>query len=289
MFSWIRRRCSYANVVATFALFFAMTGGALAASHYLITSTKQIKPSVLSALKGKAGLTGPAGPAGTAGAVGAKGETGATGTGTPGVEGHEGKEGKEGPKGKEGKEGHEGKEGLPGVIHPGETLAPGASETGMWAASGSSDAGKLCVPEAEEAPVITREGGSSGCPTGYTYQAFGSLAVGAISFTIPLAAPLGEQEVSDVAYEGHIAGHCEGSFEEPTAEPGNLCVYEGSYRNNALGGLVVPDFADVGNGSGALKTGAIVFAIPENSSDGGIVHEGPVFASGSWAVTAPAA
>jgi hypothetical protein len=286
MFSWIRRRCSYANVVATFALFFAMTGGALAAGHYLITSTKQIKPSVLKSLAGKAG---PAGPAGTAGAVGAKGESGASGTGTPGVEGHEGKEGKEGPKGKEGKEGPEGKEGLPGVIHPGETLASGASETGMWAASGSGDRGGLCVPEAEGAPVITREGGSSGCPTGYTLEELGSLAVGAISFTIPLAAPLGEHEVSYVAYQGHVAGHCEGSFEEPTAEPGNLCVYEGPDRLNALGGVVEPDLADVGNGSGALKTGAIVVAIPENPSGGGIVHEEPVFASGSWAVTAPAA
>jgi hypothetical protein len=282
MFSWIRRRCSYANVVATFALFFAMTGGALAASHYLITSTKQIKPSVLKSLVGKAG---PAGPAGLAGAAGARGESGASGTGTPGVEGHEGKEG---PKGKEGKEGREGKEGLPGVIHPGETLAPGASETGMWAASGSGDEGNLCVPEAEKAPVITSEAGS-GCPTKYTHEEFGSLAVGAISFTIPLAAPLGGQEVSDVAYEGHVAGHCEGSFEEPTAEPGNLCVYEGPYRTNALGGLVVPDFTDVGKESGALKTGAIVIAIPENPSGGGIVQQGPVFASGSWAVTAPAA
>jgi hypothetical protein len=285
MFSALRRRLTYANVAATLALFFAMTGGALAAGHYLITSTKQIKPSVLKSLAGKAGPAGPAGPAGAAGAKGETGATGTTGTGAPGVEG---KEGKEGPKGKEG---HEGKEGLPGVIHPGETLVPGASETGMWAASGSGDEGKLCVPEAAEAPVITSESGSNGCPTGYTHkEAFGSLAVGAISFTVPLAAPLGEQAVSYIAYQGqNIAGHCEGSFEEPTAEPGNLCVYESPSRNNALGGLVAPDLADVGKESGALKTGAIVIAIPENPSDGGIVQEGPVFASGSWAVTAPAA
>jgi hypothetical protein len=39
MFSPIRRHLSYANVVATMALVFAMSGSALAAKHYLITST----------------------------------------------------------------------------------------------------------------------------------------------------------------------------------------------------------------------------------------------------------
>jgi hypothetical protein len=48
------RHLSYANVVSTLALLFAMTGGALAASHYVITSTKQIKPSVLEKLTPKA-------------------------------------------------------------------------------------------------------------------------------------------------------------------------------------------------------------------------------------------
>jgi len=48
------RHLSYANVVSTLALLFAMTGGALAASHYVITSTKQIKPSVLKKLTPKA-------------------------------------------------------------------------------------------------------------------------------------------------------------------------------------------------------------------------------------------
>jgi cytoskeletal protein RodZ len=46
----MRRRLNYANVTATLALFFAMSGGALAAKHYLINSTKQINPKVLKAL-----------------------------------------------------------------------------------------------------------------------------------------------------------------------------------------------------------------------------------------------
>ena len=73
----LRRHLNYANVVATLALVFAMSGGALAASHYLINSTKQIKPSVLKKLKGSKGARG---APGTKGLTGATGATGATGT-----------------------------------------------------------------------------------------------------------------------------------------------------------------------------------------------------------------
>jgi hypothetical protein len=79
------RRASYANVVSTIALFFALGGGALAATHYLITSTKQIKPSVLQALRGRSGRPG---PAGTPGANGTNGTNGASATnGAPGATG----------------------------------------------------------------------------------------------------------------------------------------------------------------------------------------------------------
>ncbi|HWX44870.1 MAG TPA: hypothetical protein VNY52_06075 [Solirubrobacteraceae bacterium] len=74
-----RRYLTYANVTATLALVFAMSGGALAAKHYLINSTGQINPKVLKKLRGRTGLrgipgvegpTGPAGPAGPGGAIG---------------------------------------------------------------------------------------------------------------------------------------------------------------------------------------------------------------------------
>jgi hypothetical protein len=87
MFTAISRRLTYANVAATLALLFSMTGGALAAKHYLVNSTKQINPKVLKKLKGsngsngKNGATGPAGPAGVPGAPGGKGETGPRGPG----------------------------------------------------------------------------------------------------------------------------------------------------------------------------------------------------------------
>jgi hypothetical protein len=90
-----RRRFNYASVTATLALVFAMSGGALAASHYVITSTKQLSPKVLKALKGN------------------KGSRGATG--------------KEGPPGKPGPQGKEGKAGAPsdgyGISKPNPTGA----------------------------------------------------------------------------------------------------------------------------------------------------------------------
>jgi Collagen triple helix repeat (20 copies) len=75
----MRRRLSYANVVATLALVFAMSGGALAASHYLINSTKQINPKVLKKLKGASGKNGLTGASGASGAPGAAGKEGAQG------------------------------------------------------------------------------------------------------------------------------------------------------------------------------------------------------------------
>lgn len=65
-------------IVALFALTLSMGGGvALAAKHYLITSTNQISPKVLTKLKGSQGRQG---PQGTQGPQGAKGDAGANGT-----------------------------------------------------------------------------------------------------------------------------------------------------------------------------------------------------------------
>ena len=86
------RKPSTATVIASAALFCAIGGTAIAASHYLITSTAQIKPSVLSKLRGDVGATGPAGadgrtgPTGSPGVSGGVGATGGTGvTGVTGV------------------------------------------------------------------------------------------------------------------------------------------------------------------------------------------------------------
>jgi hypothetical protein len=212
MFSRIRKHFTYTNLVLTLALVFAMTGGAYAASKYLITSTKQIKPSVLKQLQGKTGAKGPAGPQGPSGPAGAKGETG------PG--------GKEGPAGKTGSNGEsvsakevkttettcsklggssfttastttlacngkEGKEGSPWTV--GGTLPKGKSEEGVWSAT----IGK------------NFEGGLSGYAP--------------ISFTIPLATAPTVVYITEAA--GSHAPECAGTAAEPQAAEGFVCVY----------------------------------------------------------------
>jgi hypothetical protein len=118
----MRRRLSYANITATLALVFAMSGGAMAANHYLINSTKQINPKVLKKLTGKPGTNG------TAGATGATGATGTTGpAGSPGTAGAKGEKGETGSKGETGPKGEAGLSAL-------STLPAGDSESGEVAA-----------------------------------------------------------------------------------------------------------------------------------------------------------
>jgi hypothetical protein len=88
----MRRRISPATAIACVALVFSMVGTGIAAHTYLITSTSQIKPSVLKKLRGNRGraglpgVPGARGPAGSAGPAGATGPAGAMGnTGPNGV------------------------------------------------------------------------------------------------------------------------------------------------------------------------------------------------------------
>jgi hypothetical protein len=73
------RKPSPALALAGLALFIALGGSAVAAHHFLITSPRQIKPSVLRALHGARGPAGPAGPAGAQGATGSPGPQGPAG------------------------------------------------------------------------------------------------------------------------------------------------------------------------------------------------------------------
>ena len=232
MFARIRRRITYANVAVTFALVFAMSGGAYAAGRYAITSTRQISPKVLKSLKGARGNTG---PAGTAGPQGPAGPTG--GQGAAGAKGETGPKGEKGEAGAPGKPGEPGKEGSPWTA--GGTLPSEKTEKGVWA---------ITIPPPVEAEP------------GFTT----SLDRASISFNIPL-------ETAPTAVflkENEKQTGCQGTAEEPTAEPGYLCVYAELEIKPPVGlnvGVVRPFGAIVGTNGG---------------EPGGM-------AVGSWAVTAP--
>jgi Collagen triple helix repeat (20 copies) len=133
MWSGIRRH--YANVTATLALVFAMSGGALAAKHYLITSTGQISPKVLKKLRSGVGPTGATGATGAVGKEGSPGKTGAAGKegspGKTGPAGAEGSPGKTGPAGAEGSPGKTGPAGAPGS-GPSTAFTTNSGENWLW-------------------------------------------------------------------------------------------------------------------------------------------------------------
>lgn len=131
------KHLSYANVVATAALVLAMAGGAFAASHYLITSTGQISPTVLGKLKGRRGPAGPRGPRGPQEITSIRQITpnvlrklrGRRGPGGPqGPSGAIGPQGPTGPQGNKGPAGQRGEQGPPGQARAYAKIRPGEAQ-----------------------------------------------------------------------------------------------------------------------------------------------------------------
>jgi hypothetical protein len=243
-------------IVAIVALVAALGGGAYAATSSTGKATasakqgkqgKQGKPGK----SGPAGPQGPAGPAGPAGAAGAKGDTGAAGSnGTNGSPGAAGKsvisasfEGTDEPAGE------------PCEEQGGNSIEVEGSGVKRYACNGTAGAPGSPWTAGGTLPVGATETGA------FTFfeaePAEEGTAYAAISFPIPLAAPL------DAAHVVHITTaenpdpvHCTGSQAEPKAASGYLCEYSGAEFGTEYLAITKPENA--GGAAGASTAGALI-------------------------------
>jgi hypothetical protein len=272
MLSFMRRRFTFANVVLTLALVFAMTGGAYAAKKYIITSTKQISPKVLKQLTGK---RGPAGPQGLPGATG--------GTGLQGPQGPKGDKGDKGDPGTPGGAGANGKSviskeftGESGKCKEGgsEFEVEGSSATPTYACNGEKGAGgsSTCLASGQ------RELGQYSINAVVNTENVEKNMYAPISFTIPLC-PGKEVTANFIANGETLPSGCKGDFTKPEAEPGHLCVFEnfGNGFNSTAKGAFLS--AETNSGITQQSGTNLVFKFE--------VEGGHIFDLGDWVVTAP--
>ena len=299
----LRKHVTPATALAFVALVFAVTGGAFAASGASVSSTrggltastvKKKKPALTGkpgprGPRGPAGPAGPAGTAGPAGPAGAKGDNGAAGanggTGNEGPQGKEGTPGTNGTNGKNGKTvvvGEEAKGGPNCAGEGGSSFEVEGSGTKHYACNGSPWTPNNTLP-----PKATETG---------TWSMTGLSAVGGsvyvpISFSIPLGGGFrGAREIKlhFVEFEEEAPAGCTGgTFQAPTAEPGNLCIYSAQESSEtkatvALAGPGEPEMLDPGATGGAEEG-------PHVGVTGGALIVSPLEAEakwiGTWAVT----
>ena len=293
MLTKVRKQITPATLMAFVALVFAITGGAFAATGGTggnpptkATASVTVAHAAKAKAKTKAGPRGPAGPKGATGATGPAGPGGPAGptgpaggagpAGGPGTQGIQGEKGTNGTNGESvttkvasGTECSEGGtkftvggksehvcNGEKGVIHPGETLPSGATETGVWLVQATGSGA-----EYHQIPI---------------------------SFPIPLKGP--EHNVGGIVIpnanvhyikEGTTTTECSGSASEPTAEKGNLCIYE---KENFLSPKLELALLAGGTGSeGVAAAGTFLDFKTEGEGQFGVLAS----AKGTWAVTAP--
>jgi Collagen triple helix repeat (20 copies) len=264
MISKLHQRLGTAGfIISIIALVAALGGGAYAASGGLTGKQKKEVQKIAQteakkfAKAGPQGQPGAKGDAGAPGAAGAKGDAGAAGAnGQPGAAGNA------------------------GVSVTTTTAGPECSEGGTKFTSAS---GTSFVCNGEEGPQ-GQTGFTETLPSGKTETgSWGSLSeefgggafsITNLSFNIPLSAPLDAAHVKFIELGGTVPTGCTGgSVSEPKADAGFLCVYTGTGEFPAPGSILKPSSGQ----GGADKAGAVLLLEAPNE----------LFASGSWAVTAP--
>jgi hypothetical protein len=278
MLSPLRNRFGIPGVISVIALVFAMFGGAYAASNSgdrASSSAKKARkgPKGPKGDKGEQGPVGPQGPKGEQGPKGDPGEPGKSVTGKAlasgegcgvGVTGVAYTLNGETTNVCNGKSAKGGGGGLPA------TLPAGKSLTGAWAFGALL---RIPIPPANpEDP-----------PTGEFYGA--EIYNVPISFSIPLADPLGETQVHYINPAGkEVVGFgtevdstvCSGSTAEPTAESGHLCVYAEEMHKAGVASSTFIFKLDE-EAPGASTAGARMWFLGT---------EGGATGYGAWAVTA---
>jgi hypothetical protein len=251
-------------ILACIALIAALAGGAYAASGGLSAKQKKEVKKIAKQFAGKPGAAGPAGPQGPAGASG--------------------KDGAQGPQGEKGEKGLQGEKGTSGTA--GKSVVAEAEPSGSGNCSGLG--GAKFHQEGSSTNTFAcngQTGYTSSLPSGETEtgvwsfnaslasaeefevepEVFVPLAHAAITWSIPLATSL---TASNIKLEGDP--HCTGTFPNPTADPGYLCIYPANLTNTEF----VPGFP----GTAFQKSGAIT---------NNIVKADHASGSGTFAVTAP--
>jgi len=209
-------------IVAVVALIAALGGAAFAASGKLTsTEKKEVKK-----IAKKVAKPGPKGDTGAKGDQGPKGEKG-----DPGAKGEQG------PKGDPGNLGEKGEAGMCSEENPDCTLAPGGMLTGLYSVAAGkeeSDRAQISFPvRVSPAPValypvqgatktlgVELKNPGEGSFTGISPDSSVSL------YAVPGVFPENTQQEEEAgeAYEEA----CPGSFDQPEAASGILCIYPGT-------------------------------------------------------------
>jgi hypothetical protein len=290
MLASLRKHITYANIAATLAVVFAMSGGAYALSgggHQPATDASAFSAHIAKKVKKRSksvsGARGPAGPRGATGAAGPQGPAGAAGekgpAGEKGAAGAAGKEGTQGPQGPAGPQGAQGPKGESVVSEKFEgkqgTCEDGGSEFKIGSSTTYACNGK------------SGSGGSGGTlEQGKTEMGYWSVSTAGSSplgpdtalLTVNYPIPLAKEKTKITAVylkPGQSSSkECPGRPGEPEAAEGYLCVYP--FQQVDIGEVEPEDFTSFAFGYPLGFEG--VNAKDEPTPEG--------WAFGTWAVTA---